>query len=181
MDSFEFNKVAGAVLTALLFIFGGKELIHITSGSHGTVKAGYTLPEAKGGSAGGATSVAFDPASVVALLPQASADAGKDAFKACQQCHRTEKGATSPQGPNLHSVVGRDIGKAPGFAFSPALASKGGTWTFETLAGYLHDPRGYVPGNRMAYAGMKDDKDLADLLAFLRTQADTPVPLPQKK
>lgn len=181
MDSYEFNKIAGAVLTALLFIFGGKELIHITSASQGPIKSGYELPAPTGASSGGTAAAAFDPATVVALLPQASADAGKDAFKACMQCHRTEKGATSPQGPNLNGVIGREIGKAPGFAFSPALSSKGGAWTYETLAAYIHDPRGYIPGNRMAYAGMKDDKDLADLLAYLRTQADSPAPLPQKK
>ena len=180
MDGFEFNKIAGAVLAALLFIFGGKELMHI-SASPGPVKAGYELPAPTGaGAGGGAAAKAFDPASVVALLPQASVDAGKDAFKACAQCHKTEKGAASPQGPNLHGVIGRDIAKAPGFAFSPALAGKGGKWDFGSLAAYIHDPRGYVPGNRMAYAGMKDDKDLADLLAFLRTQADTPAPLPGK-
>lgn len=179
MNAFDY-KVAGAVLSALLFIFGASEAIHIFGGSHGPVKAGYTLPAPTGSPSGGGTAVAaFNPAGVVSQVAQASADAGKEVFRACVQCHRTEKGVPSPQGPNLHSVVGRDIGKAPGFKYSPALAGREGKWTYETLAAYLHDPRGYIPGNQMAFAGVKDEKDLADLLAFLRTQAETPAPLPQ--
>lgn len=180
MNAFEFNKIAGAVLSAFLFIFAGKELMHVMGSSHGPIAAGYTLPAPTGGGgAGPAAGPAFDAAAVVKQVASASADAGKEVFKACVQCHRTEKGAASPQGPNLHSVIGREIGKAPGFAFSPALASKGGNWTYESLAQWLHNPREFAPGNKMAYAGLKDDKDLADLLAFLRTQADTPAPLPQ--
>ncbi len=188
MNAFEFNKVAGAVLSALLFIFGTKTLVDVANSSHGhghdhghEAKAGYTLPAPSGAaaSAGQATAAAFNPATVVGLLGQASADAGKDVFKACVQCHRTGKGEASPQGPNLHDVVGRDIGKVAGFQYSPALSGKEGKWTFDNLASYLHDPRAFAPGNKMAYAGLKDDKDLADLLAFLRTQADAPVPLPK--
>ena len=180
MNAYELNKIAGAALTAALFIFGARELIHITSASHAPAKVGYTLPAPKGTPGGGGAAVAaFDPATVVSLIAKASAESGKEVFKACVQCHRTEKGAASPQGPNLHGIIGRDVGKAAGFTFSPAMAGKGGKWTYETLAAYLFDPCGNIPGNRMAYAGLKDEKDLADLLAFLRLQADTPAPLPK--
>ena len=178
--SFEINKIAGAALSALLFIFGAKELQHIFA-HHEKGKPGFELPPPTGGSGpGGAPAAAWSPAAVLAGLPTASADAGKEVFKACVQCHRTGKGEASPQGPNLHGIVGREVGKAAGFTnYSPALLGKGGTWTYESLAAYIHDPRGYIPGNRMAFAGIKDDKDLADLLAFLRTQADSPAPLPK--
>jgi cytochrome c len=180
MNAYEFNKIAGAALTAALFVFGARELIHITSASHAPAKPGYTLPAPSASpAAGGAAVAAFNPAGVVSLVAKASADAGKEVFKACVQCHRTEKGAPSPQGPNLHGAVGREVGKAAGFGFSPAMAGKGGTWTYEALAAYLYDPRGNIPGNRMAFAGVKDERDLADLLAFMRTQADTPAPLPK--
>lgn len=184
MNAFEFNKIAGAALSALLFIFGVKTLSELASASHGDGHghAGYELPAPTGGPAGGGApaAAAFDPKGVVAAVAAASAEAGKDVFKACAQCHRTGKGETSPQGPNLHGIIGRDIGKFPGFSYSPALAGHGGKWTYDLLASYLHDPRGAIPGNKMAYAGLKDDKDLADLLSWLRTQADTPAPLPAK-
>lgn len=178
--SFELNKIAGAALSALLFVFGAKELQHVMA-YPGKTKAGYELPAPTGGSGGGgAPAAAWSPAAVLAALPTASVDGGKEVFKACVQCHRTNKGEASPQGPNLHGIVGRDVGKYPGFAnYSPALQGKGGNWSYESLAAFLHDPRGTVPGNRMAFAGVKDDKDLADLIAFLRTQADSPAPLPK--
>ncbi|MDX2154922.1 MAG: cytochrome c family protein [Hyphomicrobiaceae bacterium] len=188
MDSFEFNKIAGAALSALLFIFGASELGHIMSAKSGhddghgkQVTAGYTLPMPKGGAAkGGAPAAeAFNFASVATLLPKASADNGKDVFKACLQCHTPEKGGATKQGPNLYGIIDRDIGKHPGFtSYSPALAEKGGKWTWEALANYLHDPKGYIPGNRMSYAGVKDTSELADLLTYLRTLADNPAPLP---
>lgn len=178
--SFEINKIAGAALSALLFIFGAKELQHILAHGEKT-KVGYELPAPTGGSGGGgAPAQAWSPAAVLAALPTASVDGGKEVYKACVQCHRTGKGEASPQGPNLHGIIGREIGKYPGFTnYSPVMQTKGGNWTYEALAAYLHDPRGNIPGNRMAFAGVKDDKDMADLLAFLRTQADTPAPLPK--
>ena len=180
MNGNDFNNIAMAALTAALAIFGAREAAHIMSASHAPTKGGYTLPAPTGGpAAGGAAVAAFNPAGVVALISKASANDGKEVFKSCMQCHRTEKGVPSPQGPNLHGLIGREVGKAPGFSFSPAMTAKGGAWTYENLAAYLYDPRGNIPGNRMAYAGLKDEKDLADLLAFLRTQADTPAPLPK--
>jgi cytochrome c len=187
MDSFEFNKIAGAVLSALLFIFGARELTHILGGhgGHGDheAHAGYVLPMPKGGPAhqgGGAPAESgFSYAKVAELLPKASADSGKDVFRACQQCHTGEKGGPNKLGPNLYGVVGRDIGKHASFAnYSSAMKDHGGKWTWEHLATYLHDPKSYVPGNRMSFAGVKDPNELADLLAYLRTLSDSPMPFP---
>lgn len=187
MDSFEFNKIAGGVLSALLFMFGLPELVGMLKpGHHGEpghgASAGYMLPMPKdtGGKGGGAPAAdAFTYAKVAAALPKASADSGKDVFKACTQCHTPEKGGAHKLGPNLFGIVDRDIGKLASFTnYSPAMSGKGGKWTWEHLAEYLHDPKGYVPGNRMSYAGVKDVAEMADLLAYLRTLADTPVALP---
>jgi len=183
MDSFEFNKIAGGVLSALLFMFGAPELSNMIKGhgdGHGQ-DMGYKLPMPKDtGGAGGAAPAedAFSFAKVAAALPNASADSGKEVFKACTQCHTPEKGGPNKLGPNLYGVVGRDIGKHEGFTYSPAVAEKGGKWTWEHLVAYLHDPKSYIPGNRMSYAGVKDPAELADLLAYLRTLSDSPAPLP---
>ncbi|MGE0699452.1 MAG: cytochrome c family protein [Hyphomicrobiaceae bacterium] len=186
MDSFEFNKIAGGVLSALLFMFGVPEVLGmIRGGGHGAdhhgPTRGYELPmpkeSAKAG--GGEAAPSFSPAAVLAVLGKANAESGKDVFKACTQCHTPEKGGANKLGPNLYGIVDRDIGKLASFTnYSPALSGKGGKWTWEHLAEYLHDPKSYIPGNRMSYAGVKDTAELADLLAYLRTLADQPAPLP---
>jgi len=188
MDSFEFNKIAGGVLSALLFMFGLPEFVAMIKGGHGghdghSASAGYTLPMPKdtGGQpgAGGPAADAFSFAQVAAALPKANADGGKDVFKACTQCHTPEKGGANKLGPNLFGIVDRDIGKHASFTnYSPAMSGHGDKWTWEHLALYLHDPKSYIPGNRMSYAGVKDVAELADLLAYLRTLSDSPVALP---
>jgi cytochrome c len=188
MESFEFNKIAGGVLSALLFMFGVPELVGMLRGGdhggeagHGPT-AGYALPMPKdtGAKGGAAVADAFSFAKVAAALPKASADSGKDVFKACTQCHTPEKGGANKLGPNLYGIVGRDIGKLASFTnYSPAMSGKGGAWTWAHLTEYLHDPKSYIPGNRMSYAGVKDVAEMADLLAYLRTLSDAPPALPE--
>jgi cytochrome c len=181
MDSFEFNKMAGAVLAALLLAVGTTTFIGIRVGHDKLEKPGYKLPVVAAPAPGEAAkpAEAFSPEKVVAQVQQASADAGQAAFKKCATCHTPAKGGRNGTGPNLWGIVGRDIGDAPGFNYSDALKSKEGNWTYEHLAQYLHDPKGYIPGNKMAFAGVRDNTELADLLAYLRTLSDNPPPLPQ--
>jgi cytochrome c len=185
MDTFEFNKIAGASLAALLLAFGGGTIADIFTGSgHGGdqhAKPGYVLPvtASKGGATPAAAPEAFSFAKVAPLLKTASAENGADVFKRCTACHTPQKGGKPGTGPNLWGIVGRDIASSPDFPrYSPAMKGHKGNWTLEELAKYVHDPRGTVPGNQMAFAGIKSNEELADLLAYLNTLSDSPKPLP---
>lgn len=180
MDTWEFNKIAGAVLAALLLMFGSATFIDIQM-SHKPEKPGYVLPvetaaapaEESGGAAAG-----VDFGEIASLLQNASVDNGQAAFKRCTTCHTPDKDGRNMVGPNLWGVVGRPKASHEGFNYSSALKSKGGEWTYEDLANFLHNPRGFAPGNKMAFAGIKDNAELADLLSYLRTLNDNPPPLP---
>jgi cytochrome c len=182
MDSYEFNKIAGGVLSALLLIVASKTLIGIAQSNHGhPEKAGYTLPAPKEGAAGAAAAAPaapFDAGKVVAQVANASAENGQATFKKCMACHTADKGGPNRVGPNLYGIVGRKAGSHEGFAYSEAMKAHP-PWTYEALATYLHNPRGTVPGTKMVFAGVEEQGDLADLLAYLRTLSDTPPPLPK--
>jgi cytochrome c len=109
----------------------------------------------------------------LAARPAAAADAeaGKSVFNRCKICHAIETGKPSPVGPNLHGVFGRKAGTLDNFAYSEAMKGSGIVWGDDTLAKYLRNPREFIPGNKMAFPGVKDDKEMADLLAYLHQAA----------
>lgn len=114
--------------------------------------------------------VLFALASLVGPATATAADpsAGEAVFTKCKICHTLNQGGRNMVGPNLHGLFGRKAGTVEGFNYSPALRESGIVWDEETLARYLRDPRGSLPGNRMTFPGIKDDTELVDLLAFLR-------------
>jgi cytochrome c len=181
MDGFEFNKIAGAVLSAMLVIAAGKTVLDIAFAKHAPEHPGWKLPVSEGKPKGVAPEATFDVAAVLAQLPKANADAGADIFKKCLACHTPNKGDRNLVGPNLWGVAGRKVASAAGFEarYSEAMKGFGGEWTWERLAKYLHKPAEAVPGNKMVFDGVRDSADLADLLAYLRKLSDNPPPLPK--
>lgn len=180
MNTFELNKIAGGVLSALLVIFASKTYLDIAMHEHKPAKPGWALPITEiAHDAGAAPAKPFNPGEVLGLLAKANPDSGQDTFKRCLQCHTPDKGGRNLVGPNLWGVVGRKVASGQGFPYSEAMKTHGGEWTWEQLAAYLHDPRAAVPGNKMAFAGVKDSAELADLLAYIRKLSDTPAPLPK--
>ncbi len=105
-------------------------------------------------------------ADVPAFMQNASAEAGEGLFRACRACHVLEDGVNRA-GPHLYGIVGREVAAVEGFNYSSAMQEKGGTWTYEELSGYLENPREWVPGTRMGYAGMRSEEDRANLIAYL--------------
>jgi cytochrome c len=179
MDGFEFNKIAGAVLTAMLVIAGGKTVLDIALPKHKLEKAGWNLPATETKKGPAAAPKPFDVASVLAQVPKGSADNGQDVFRKCLTCHTPEKGGPTRVGPNLWGVVGRKVAAVPGFDYSPAMKKHGGEWNWERLAKYLHKPAEAVPETKMVFEGVRDDTDLADLLSYLAKLGDSPAAPPK--
>lgn len=184
MDSFEFSKISAGILLALLVIVGSRVVIN-SRHPHYEAAAGYQLPEpppeeaAAPGAPAPAEAATFNPADVVALLKDANPDAGKQALGKCTSCHTVAKDAASKAGPNLWNVVNRKLGALTDFkGYSDQMKAKGGEWTYEHLAGFIHSPKTYLPGTKMGFAGVAKPKELADIIAYLRTLADSPAPLP---
>lgn len=177
MDSFELNKVAGAVLGALLFAVGSGFVAELIYHPKPAGSAGYPLPEPEPKSAGGAAE-APKAEPIAVRLASADADKGKGGTKACQACHSFEKGGPNKVGPDLWDVVERQKAHHEGFDYSAGLKEKGGTWTYEDLDHFLENPKGYVKGTKMAFAGISSPTERANVIAYLRTLSESPKPLP---
>ncbi|KQP24620.1 cytochrome C [Methylobacterium sp. Leaf102] len=176
MDSFELNKVAGAALGALLFAVGSGFVAELIYHPKPAGAAGYALPEPQAKAAGGAPEAKAEPLPI--RLASASADKGQSAAKKCASCHSFDKGGPNKVGPHLWGVVERQKAHESGFEYSAALKEKGGTWTYDDLDHFLTSPKGYAAGTKMAFAGITSPAERADVIAYLRTLADTPAPLP---
>jgi cytochrome c len=170
------NTIAGWVLFAGIVALGGSIVAGEFFNGERPEKMGYPIegvsdqPE-PGGEA------AEQPAAF--YLASANPQAGSEVFKKCTACHVAAKGAPNGTGPNLWGVVGAGIAKrADGFAYSPALAGKGGNWDWNNLFAWLKSPRDFAPGTKMTFAGLSKPEDRANVIAFLNAQGDSPLPLP---
>lgn len=179
MDSFELNKVLGAVLGTCLFILA----LNITAGAVFSApkpaKPGYDIAvqEQPAGGGGGAAPAQDEP--IEKLLASADVGKGENSAKKCQACHTYNKGEPNRVGPNLYGVVGRDRASVAGFNYSAAMKAKGGKWTVEDLNHFLTNPRGFIPGTSMTFAGLPKGSERADLIAYLNSKSDNPAPLPK--
>jgi cytochrome c len=176
MNSFEVNKIAGAVLGALLFAAGSGFIAELIYHPRPAGKAGYDLPEPEPQATAAAPEAKVEPIAV--RLASANAEKGEAGTKACHACHNFEKGGPNKVGPDLYGVVERPKGGHPGFEYSAALKEKGGAWTYEDLDAFLTNPKGYAKGTKMAFAGIASPQERANVIAYLRSNADDPKPLP---
>ena len=179
MDSFEFNKIAGAVLATALVVFGLKELSAAVYHSETPEKPGFAIEAPEGGAAAEAQVAAGPAVSVGALLAAADPSKGAAGAKACAACHDFTKGGPNKTGPNLFDVVERGIASHEGFAYSEGMKARTAEkWTFENLDAFLKDPKAATPKTKMVYAGVKKDQARADIIAYLASLSDAPKPFP---
>ncbi|WP_244488333.1 cytochrome c family protein [Devosia sp. Root436] len=180
MDSFELNKIMGAVLGTLLFVMGAgfvAEAIYHPIEGRGP---GYALPEPEA-TEHGAVAEAAPEVPLGVLLASADPTKGAAAVKKCQSCHNFGEGEPNKQGPHLYGVVGRPEGSVEGFSYSEGMLAHnaaGDTWTYENLNHFLTKPSDYVPGTKMTFSGIRTPEERADILAYLQTLSGSPVPFP---
>lgn len=174
------NKIAAAVLTALLLVFGLPQLTAAVfgGGHHGKgeeLHLAYCCVELETGA--GAAVEEEAPPDLGTLLAAASASGGERRAALCKSCHTFEEGGANGAGPNLYDIVGKPVANVPGFNYTGALKEFGGTWTYDRLDQYIRNSQEYVPGTAMVQRFARDDQR-ADILAYLQTLSSSPVPFP---
>src|SRR6266403_3737085 len=178
MDSFEVNKILGAILGTLLGVLS----INIAAGAIFTptkpAKPGYDVAVPEQAPAGKPAEPEKQQP-IEQLLANADTGRGENAAKKCQACHTFTKGGRNMVGPNLWSVVGRPRASEPGFNYSAAMKGKGGNWTIDELNQFINNPRGFIPGTNMTFAGIQRGGERADVIAYLNSLSDNPAPLPK--
>jgi cytochrome c len=180
MNSFELNKILGAVLATCLILLA----LNIGAGAifapEKPSKPGFNIAVKEQGEGEKAGAAKEPEQPIETLLAKASVEKGQATAKQCQACHTFEKGGPNRVGPNLYNIVGSDRGEARGgFNFSAPMKSKGGKWTFDELNKFLANPRQYIPGTAMTFAGLSRPEQRADVIDYLRTLSDSPLPLPK--
>lgn len=180
MDSYELNKVLGAVLFTCLVTL----TVNIAAGAIFTPKKpekpGYEIAVPEQAPAGAPGAAPAEPAKPLPeLLASADPKRGETSAKKCLTCHTFGKGEPNRVGPNLYGVVGRPKASVPGFNYSAAMKAKGGDWTLEEIDHFVANPKGYIPGTTMSFAGVPRATERADLLAYVNGLSDNPAPLPK--
>jgi cytochrome c len=181
MDSWTFNKIAGAVLGTALMVMG---LDSLSAGIYHPErppadKQGFAIEVAEAEAAPAEGGAAAPAVSLGTLLASADATKGAEVAKACQACHNFDKGGANKTGPDLWDVVERPIASHEGFSYSEALtADKGKPWSYDHLSTFLKGPKKLYPGTKMAFGGIANDKKRADLIAYLASLSDAPKPFP---
>lgn len=182
MKYYYLNKIAMAVLVALLLFFGARTLINIAYEEHEPEKPGFEVAGGDEKAHGGAEKPAGGGGSeIIAALQTADPAQGEKDVALCKVCHSFDKGGPTMIGPNLYGVVGHKIAAHEGVNYTPALKGKEGDWTFENLDAWLTNPQAFAPGTSMAFPGIPDVKKRADVIAFLNKNSDSPLPIPEPK
>ena len=179
MDSFEINKIVAAVLMVALLIIGIGKLSNIIFHVEKPKTPGYAIEVEQVTTVSSTTKKAVEEkVDIAALMAMGDITLGEKVFKKCAACHSIVKGGKNNIGPALYNVVGRKTGAVTDYKYSKALTSFDKEWTFEELNGYLIKPAKWIKGTKMAFAGLRKEKDRASVIKYLNQNSDSPIPLP---
>ncbi len=179
MDSFELNKIIAAVLMVALLIIGIGKVSKIIFHVEKPKTPGYVVEiEETTKASTVSTEITEKKVDIAALMALGDVTSGEKIFKKCAACHSIVKGGKNNIGPALYNVVGRQSGAVEDYKYSKALVAHGKVWSFEELNGYLLKPAKWIKGTKMAFAGLRKEKDRASVIKYLNQNSDNPLPLP---
>ena len=179
MDSFELNKIVAAVLMVALLVIGIGKLSDVIFHVEKPKTPGYAVDVEQAVITSVASSeTTEEKIDIAALMALGELAVGEKVFKKCAACHSIVKGGKNNIGPALYNVVGRQTGVVNDYKYSKALSGYGKQWTFEELNGYLIKPAKWIKGTKMAFAGLRKEKDRASVILYLNQNSDNPLPLP---
>ena len=180
MDSFELNKIIAAVLLVALIIIGIGKLSDVVFYVEKPKTPGYVVEveQAVTTSTESKSDISVEKVDIAALMALGNLTHGEKVFKKCAACHSIVKGGKNNIGPALYNVVNRQVGVVNDYKYSKALSGYEKNWTFEELNGYLIRPAKWIKGTKMAFAGLKKEKDRASVILYLNQNSDNPLPLP---
>ena len=176
MDSFEINKIVAAVLVVFLVVFGIGKISDMIFQVEKPNTSAYKVEFAETDKTKGSSSV--QAVDIAALLALGSVEHGQKVFKKCSACHSIKKGGRNNIGPALYSVLGRNMGALEDYKYSKALIAFGKDWTFDEMNNFLIKPTSYIKGTKMAFAGLKKEKDRASVMLYMNANSDSPLDLP---
>ena len=177
MDGFEINKIIASIILTIVVILGINKLADIVYNVSTPESSSYKVVTATETKESDSVKTGSN-IDIKAFFALGNADHGKTVFKKCAACHSISKGGSNKIGPALWGVIGRKVGSIDDYKYSKAMSAFGKNWDFEEINTFLIKPMDYVKGTKMAYAGLKNEKDRASIILYLNEQSDSPLPLP---
>ncbi len=179
MDSFEINKIIAAVLLVALIVIGIGKISDLAFYVNKPEKSAYKveIPESDANKNKKVQKV-IEKVDIKALLAMGDVSHGEKVFKKCAACHLINKGGENKIGPALYGIIGRKVASKEDYKYSKAMAEYNKNWTFEEMNGYLRKTQSYIKGTKMAFAGLRNDKDRASVILYLNQNSDNPLELP---
>ena len=180
MDSFELNKIIAAILLTVLIIIGIGKFTDVLFHVEKPKESAYKIEglEVVSTSSAEAETKVVEAVDIKVLLAMGDLGHGEKVFKKCTACHQIASDGKNMIGPNLWSVIGRTAGSVSDYKYSKAMITYGKEWTFEEMNSYLIKPQAYVKGTKMAFAGLRKEKDRASVILFMNSKSNNPKPLP---
>ena len=177
MNGFELNKIIAAILATVVVVFGINKVTDIIFIPDKPQQSAYKVEKIEPALAS-ASNTGQAAVGISELLAMGTVEHGEKVFKRCSACHMIATGGKNMIGPNLWSIIGKKTGAASGYKYSKALAAYGKEWSFEEMNGFLIKPSAHIKGTKMAFAGLKKEKDRASVILYMNSKSDKPLPTP---